>query len=180
MPDVVRAGETIQYTRTLQSYPATEGWTLTVNVRGASIANATVTVNANWRDYDVVILASATAALLPGNYQWIERVTKGAPAEVHDAATGVMTVLQNLATAAAGDGQTLNEKLLALVETRLSGRVTEDMEQWSIAGRTIARIPFKELLSIRNQLRWAVWNDANPNDAGRTVKITFPGPELRP
>lgn len=178
MPDVIRAGETIQYTRSVQDYLASDGWTLAVALRGIQIANGTVTTNANGKDFDVVFSAAMTGALAAGNYQWLERVTKAG--ESHDVGNSVLVVLQNLITAAAGDGQTLNEKLLALVETRLSGRITEDMEQFSIAGRAISRIPFEELLKIRTSLRFAVWQDANPNSLGRTVKIAFPGPELRP
>jgi len=181
MPDIIRAGQTIKYTRTITDFPADQGWTLAVYLRGAVTRDAAVSTNANGKDFDVTVPATGatgTEGMTAGNYAWIERVSKAG--EVYDFSEGTLLVLQNLATAAAGDGQSLNEKLLALVETRLSGRMTEDMEQFSIAGRAISRIPFKELMSIRNSLRWSVWQERNPGVIGRQALITFEGPEMRP
>jgi hypothetical protein len=43
--------------------------------------------------------------------------------------------------------------LITNIETVLSGRITSDLETYTIAGRSITKIPVSELLTIRSQLK---------------------------
>jgi len=42
------------------------------------------------------------------------------------------------------------QTMLAAIEAVLEGRITADIEQYSIAGRSITKIPIAELLKLRS------------------------------
>jgi hypothetical protein len=58
--------------------------------------------------------------------------------------------VQNIETAGAGDIEPLDVIILRLIEERIQGRLTDDMERYQIGGRTIDRIPVKDLLRYRD------------------------------
>jgi hypothetical protein len=44
-------------------------------------------------------------------------------------------------------------RMLTAIEAALEGRITSDMEQYSIAGRQITKIPVNELLVLRDKYK---------------------------
>lgn len=177
MPNEIRAGTTVEYTRTLTDYPAS-AHSLAVTIAGPSAAVAATVVETG-DTYSVTLDAAATAALIPGNYQWVERVTVTASGKKYDVAAGQVFVLRDLTVATAGQAQTWEEKALALVETALTGRATADMESFSIAGRAITKIPVTELRAWREWLVWAVRQQRNPGTFGVSAYAHFPE-DIRP
>jgi hypothetical protein len=148
IPDQFVAGSTVRYTRSTSDYRADQGWALTVYLLGPSTTN--VAGVATGPDYTVTFSAATTGALVAGTYQWIERVSKAG--EVYDLGSGTVVVSANPATAAAGDAQPWEEKALAVIRAKVTGRLTADQEEFSIYGRAVKRIPFRELLKIQSDL----------------------------
>jgi hypothetical protein len=122
-------------------------------------------------DHVVTLTATATGALTAGTYTYSEMVSSGSTA--YEVDRGTVAVLPKLASAVAGTVQSVNEKLLALVETALSGRLTADMESYSIGNRTINKIPVKDLLKIRGQLKAAIHFASNPTNPIGYMGVTF-------
>lgn len=56
------------------------------------------------------------------------------------------------------DETTHAERMLALIEQRLEGRITSDHESYTIEGRSLTRIPFAELREYRKYYRKEVYN----------------------
>ena len=152
LPDVIDAGTTVTYTRTLGDFPASAGWTLTLYLAGASIANAAGTPSGD--NFIVTIPAGTTANLVAGTYHWVERVTKAG--QVFDAASGTVVVRPNLATATAGDFQSWAEKTLPIVEAAIAGQLDEGMAEYQIHSRAVKLIPLEELMKLRAQLTAAL------------------------
>jgi len=169
IPVKIVAGTTVKYTRTESDYPAPT-WTLTLYLSGASATSFIAA--ANGTDHDVTITSTLSAAILPGNYKWEERVTDGT--DVYAVASGIVYFEANMASATAGSGQTYEEKTLAIIDGILSGRITKDQESYQIAGRAVSRIPFAELKRMRAELSAAVYMQRNPGRFGRPVRISFP------
>lgn len=176
MPDSFAAGTTVTYRRTVAAYPAGGVWNLTVYLSGVS--TLAKVAGQDGEEYVVTLTAAETATLGAGKYQWVERVVKSP--EVFEVASGTVVVEPNIATAAAGSMQTWEEKTLVVVEAALTGKLTADMESYSIHGRTVNKIPTRELMQIRAELKRAVNAQRNPGKLGPTVLAQFvPNEPLR-
>jgi len=154
IPASFAAGTTVKYTRTYADFPADQGWSLTLHLRGASVRDITATPTD--ASFSITIGAGAapgTADITPGEYTWEERVTKAGEVFTPPGGAGTVRVLANTATAAAGALQSQAEKDLVIVEAKISGRLTADLEDYQIAGRAVRKIPIKELYKIRDRLR---------------------------
>jgi hypothetical protein len=166
-PDRLFAGDTAKWNKTISDYPPTDGWTLTYAFRGPSNfpdQQATSSGSA----YVIVIAAAITTALAVGTYYWSARVNKAG--ETYTVARGVLTVDM----VAGGVVITHNEKMLAAINAVLEGRVTADINQYTIGTRMVTKIPFKELLHFKGVYEAKVWRDRNPGKIGVPVLVNFP------
>jgi hypothetical protein len=165
---VIDAGTSIVYTRTFDAYPASAGWALTLYLAGASIAS--VAGAANGDSWDVTLTPAATGLLAAGAYTWVERVSKAA--EAYDVERGTVTVRPDIATAGPGAFQSWEEKTLVVVEAALSGQLTSGIVNYQIHGRSVGKIPPKELMEIRAALRSTVAQQ-KIGGFGRPIGVRF-------
>jgi len=140
-PAQIIAGTTVDFRRTYADFPANDGWALTFSLAGRS--TATFTATADGADHVFALPAVETAALLPGVHRWYEQATKGAI--VKPGESGTLLIEANPAAALGGELESKNERILALLETRLEGRITEDMDAYAVDGVQVSRIPFDQL-----------------------------------
>jgi hypothetical protein len=166
-PNSIFAGDTVRFSKTISDYPATDGWALTYSFRGPSLL-ADVAATPSGSGYLVTIAASLTQVLSAGTYQWAARVTKAG--ETYTVARGVLAVVQVEGLISV----THNEKMLAAINAALEGRVVADMQSYTIGGRMVTKIPFKELLAIKGTYEAKVWRDRNPGSLGVPVAFGFP------
>lgn len=95
-PRTIEAGNYVQFTETLASYPSTS-WTMQfvlVQPGGTPVVTA-ATVSGS--SFLVTLAGGATANLTPGTYEWVEYVTNGGNRLT--ARNGTLTALPNLAVA---------------------------------------------------------------------------------
>ena len=171
-PTSLVSGTTAVVERTYSDFPTTGGWTLTLHVAGKSrLTPLAATTSGSL--YLFTLTAALTAALLKGEYQWEVRATKAG--EAYTAESGVLTIIPNIAAAEAGELQSYAEATLAIVEAALSGRLTADMESYSIAGRSVTKIPVAELRKMRAELRQELHLTANPGTFMQEVRGVFTG-----
>lgn len=152
-PPAVTAGTTLTYRRHDARYPASQGWvyTLAMRIPGYTPVAATADGDA----FVFAIPAADTAPWPAGTYAFSERVTLGD--EVHELRCGTLTVRPNLASPLVGsDGRTHNERTLALLDAAIEGRVVDGIENYSIAGRAVSKIPIKDLVELRDKYRMYV------------------------
>lgn len=100
--------------------------------------------------YMVTVAPAVTAEASPGAWVWALRVTRSMDGAAVTVATGAVTIHPN--PAHGGDRRTAARKLLDAVESVLAGRITKDVESYSIEGRALTRIPFLELRAMRAKL----------------------------
>ena len=176
VPATLRAGDTWIWKESFSEYPATEGWTPTWHFRGASA----LTWESGWavasgNTWTVTIPAGKTGRLVAGRYEWAAVLVGSATyaGREHTAATGVVLVHADLETAGEGDRQTWAEEALAAVEAVLAGRVTDDIASYAIGGRQVVKMPFAELMRVRNRLRAEVAAERRPGQIGVPVALRF-------
>jgi hypothetical protein len=152
-PSTLVAGSTWQWTRDFAAFPAAEGWALAYHLVGPAHRTTILATNTGTA-YVVAVAATETAELPAGEYAWRALATKAGA--VHPVASGRIRVLPNPATMAPGEQLTHQERMLAAVDAVLAGRVTDDVEAFTIHGRSLTHIPFKELRAYRVVLADAV------------------------
>lgn len=155
-PVTAVAGDSWLWTQTYADYPSDEGWTLSYAFRGASLLDTTAgEVSQSGTTVTVTVDASRTADLTPGTYYWTAIATGSGTyaGRVHTAGSGVCEVTRNLSLAAEGEALTWEEQTLSVVEAALTGKVTDDMASYMIAGRQVVTIPLNELRALRGSLK---------------------------
>src|SRR5258708_5758468 len=136
IPDAFEAGTTVRYSRVFTNFPANAGWTLKLFLAGP--VALTVSAAASGLGFILTLTAGQTATLtVAGMYRWSEHATDGT--DIFPAAKGSVFVTPNLATAVAGDLQTMEEKLLAAIDAVIVGKITDDVLQYSVLGRGLTQ-----------------------------------------
>lgn len=179
-------GNTWDFSTAATDFPASDGWALTLYLvpRFTSPTQARIEITSaaapDGVSHRFQRTAVQTAAYAAGQYGYVVNAVKAAEVYTLDGTywTGEVTLLPNPATAAQGaDARGHAEKVLAAIEAVIEGRATSDQEEMSIAGRSLKRIPFSDLLVIRNKYRAelasqrAADNLAAGIGAGRRVQV---------
>jgi hypothetical protein len=171
IPAKFASGETVKYERALGDFPADGGWQLTLYLAGKKAFDKQA--GANGSNFVVELLPNETSNLLPGVYNWIERVTNGQ--ETHDVASGRLLITPDLAAATDGSQQEWAEKAVELLRDSLTGRMTEEMQAMQINGRSIAMTPAKDRIVLLNYLE-ARLNGSLVGSPTRTILFKFVNP----
>jgi len=169
-PTTLTAGDTWQWTVTLPAYPPSAGWTLHYAIRGAAPVDVTATPDGA-DGYAIAVPAARSAALPGGRYPWAAFVTNAAGERV-TVREGAVTIRPNLA-GPSGDQRSHAERMLAAIEGLLQGRVTRDVESYTINGRSLVHLPIAELERLRARYAAEVRQQRRPGRFGRTIGVRF-------
>lgn len=140
----------------LASYPQSESWSLKYQLLGASARLIEPTFQTSGDDVNhwlVSVATSVTDDVTAGRYELVKYVVgSGAYAGRQETLkTFVVEVLPDPRTSADGDRQTHAEKTLAVIEAAIEGRLSKDLESYSVRGRQITKIPIRDLFRLRAQ-----------------------------
>ena len=150
IPNEVRAGDTLRWTREFTDYPASDGWALAYTLV-SSTAVATINASADGDGFDVTVTAAISAAFVPGRYTITEFVTKALERVTLNIKP--LRVLANLAGASAGtDVRSHARKMLEAIETWLETK-SPTAASFEIAGRKLQNYPLADLLKLRDRYR---------------------------
>lgn len=174
VPDHFPAGTTVKFSRSLDDFSPSDGWTYAIFLNGLTQKfNKAATVVDNI--FQIEFVPSDTASLNSGPYRYAERLTNSGTGEVYDI-TGdelVINIEPNVGSAAAGAFNTWEERTLVVVEAAINGRLTSDIQSYQIAGRSVSKIPIQELRQIRGELKAALWRQNNPGQLGIPYRVEF-------
>ena len=150
-PKYFIAGDTVEWEKSLSDYPATE-WTLTYYFWNESHDFSVVATSDN-NDYLAQITAAVSAEIDSGTYNWRAVVSQGSgeSLERHTVANGSMEVWHNPASGegAGFDSRSAVKIALDNIDAVLANRATKDQQEYSIAGRSLARTPIPDLIVLR-------------------------------
>lgn len=171
-PASITAGTTVKVSRTFSDFqPPT--WSLNVYVNGAVVLGP-IAATVDGQGFLVTLTAAQTATLTAGVYTVGEVVTDGT--DTYTASSTTITVLPNFATATAGSFQSWAEKTLAVIESVLSGRITDDIMSYQIGNRMVTKIPVDELMKYRTQLKAEVAaKKTGGGSFGAEVRVQYEG-----
>lgn len=180
-PAKLRAGETLQFTKHVPDYPATNGWQINYSLRGSASTKIDFSSTASGIDHSVAVAFAITAQWLPGIYSGVGIITDTVTAKV--IWTGQIEILPNLAAMDGGtDTRTPNRIALDNVRAALAGRASATILKSEVEGTTLERIPHAELIRLESYLAVKVRNEeiadlqAAHKPTGRTLFAHFTRP----
>ena len=163
-PAQIVAGDSLQWTKSVADFPATDGYTLTYYLVSGSTTYQ-FDAGADGADYAISVLGTVTQNWTPGSYRWTACVRKGSDRFTVDA--GRFRVLYN----PAGTGALSHaRKVLAAIEAVIESRATKDQEEFTVAGRSLKRTPLGELLKFRRKYLAEVAREEQAEDLARGTK----------
>jgi len=167
-PTSARAGDSWLWTAggSFASYPATDGWALTYELRGAqkiTLGSIAGEVTANGTGWDVVVPASRTAGFSADSCQFAAVL-----------ALPDLELLPSLVLAGAGDMVEWARTQLANVNKAIASRIAGDEpEGYTIDGEQVVRIPLEKLFALRIRFSNEINQAVNPQSFGRRVDTAF-------
>lgn len=169
------AGDTVQWTKSLSDYPASDGWALHYRIVGVEeeIPDASIAAIANASSGWDVSIPFGNSSLDAGAYRIIGWVVSGDNTQRFTVYDSTVTVLADVATVSPTDLQTPNQKILAAIDARMAGRITADQESVQIDGTSLVRIPIKDLATLRGVYAAKVWRDLNPGRSNPSHELRF-------
>lgn len=160
------AGDTLELSLSYTGYTASE-WSIWVALRGNAAAidikdgETGVTVAVVNGKYEITVTPAATELYTPGAYSYVVYLYKtevdGEETVIVDRKTvdtGAITILADYgAMTSASDARSHVKKVLDAIEAVIEKRASKEQQSYSIAGRSLSRIPLDELLKLRDRYR---------------------------
>jgi len=129
--------------------------------------------------YYLFTVDSATSAeFLPGYYHWQLEITQTSSGNRIVVDQGDFNALPDLDDNQA-DPRIHAEKMITKIETILEGKADSDVSNYSIAGRSLTKMTFEELLEARDRYRRELVQHENKErlkrgkSGGSTIKVKF-------
>lgn len=173
-PESIVAGSYVAWQRALDLsnslYSVAYRLTPTTGGTALTLAGTTVDGGAVWT---FLALSAVTSAWREGDYRWDIVVTRLSDSETALTETGVLHVFASTA-----DRRTHAEIMLAKIESLLSGRADDDIDNYSIKNRSISKMPVKDLIEWRDYYRAEIGRTGGSSSgAGRpknnTVRVRW-------
>ena len=168
-PSQVIAGDSWRWkVADLSEYPQSEGWSLKYDLLGVS---QTLTITPVWQSsgddanhWLATVATTESDALDSGSYTLVLRVIGSGDYDgreetidnvTHEAVRAGASpwhvqVAQDPRTAVAGDYQSFAELNIEIIEAAIHGRLTKDMQSYSVGGRSITKIDIETLHRLRH------------------------------
>jgi hypothetical protein len=180
-PDAMQVGDRWAWRRAdlAATYdPASYTLSYVARMEGSGATSFTVTATGASTEYRVEVASATTAAYRAGTYRWTAYITRASDSERIEVGTGTWTIHPNRGSSSA-DPRSAAKVMLDKIESILSGRADADVSSYSIAGRSLSKIPIPELISWRDSYKRDVVKEQQAEriaagiGSGRKVTVRF-------
>lgn len=183
-PSEVVVGDYLQWKRSdvAQDYPTSEGYTAEYVARitgGGSFEIKLQQAAGSTDDYYLFQIGSATTeSFLPGLYHWQLEITQTSSGNRIVVDIGDFTAIPDMDSNQA-DPRIHAEVMVDKIETILVGKADSDVASYSIAGRSLTKLSFSELIEARDYYKREVVRHTNAEllkrgkSNGSTIKVRF-------
>jgi len=154
-PDVIIAGDLLQWKRTdlgVDYPPASYTLKYSARLAGTGTTEIEITASASGSDFLVSVPSATSAVYVTGTYYWQAYITRNSDSARILVATGQWTVVSNRDTDAS-DPRSHAKIMLDKIESVLENRADADVQNYSIAGRSITKMTPDELINWRAYYR---------------------------
>lgn len=183
-PEKIVAGDFAQWKRSdiASSYPTSDGYTAeyVVRVVGGGLSEFKIAQSGDSTDsfYAFVVSSSASSSYEPGSYRWQLEITQTSSSNRIVVDSGYFEVVADLDNSSS-DQRTHAEIMVAKIETMLQGKADSDVSSYSVAGRSLTKLSFSELVEARDYYLREVVKHKNEELSrrgkanGSTIKVRF-------
>jgi hypothetical protein len=163
----ILAGDTYSVVFTT-SYSSADGYSASLKLTGpsGSPSKFNFAANANTNSatsYDIRISPSVSANLAPGLYAYA--VVVASNTDSYTVETGNVTVAARADLSVNSDLRTHNVRVYDAICALIEGRATSDVASYTIAGRSLNKIPLRELLELKSH-----YSDLIRQEQGKSQK----------
>ena len=180
-PEVVVVGDFIQWRRVDlgSDYPNTDfTMTYVARITAGGATEIQLTGTAYNADYLFTADSETSAAFVPGFYHWQLEAVRNSDSNRIVIDRGFFTAVPDL-DVNGSDPRTHAEIMLAKIKSLLEGKADADVANYSIAGRSLTKLSFDELIKARDyyqeeynkEVRHQRISKGQPT--GATVKVRF-------
>jgi len=180
-PTEIVVGDFIQWKRSdlVNDYP-TASYTATyvARISGGGASEITLTGTGQTTHYLFSVSSAISADFLPGHYYWQLEIVRNSDSERIVVDRGEFYAIADL-DVNQSDPRSHAEIMVDKIESLLSGKADADVSSYSVAGRSLTKLTFSELLEARNYFQAEVAKEKARLDskAGRTgtatIKVRF-------
>jgi len=180
-PEVVSPGDFIQWKRTDLGGdypPASYTATYVARITGGGSTEIQVTGTASGSDYLFTVSSATSTDFTPGLYHWQLEIKRNSDNNRIVVDRGYFTCIPDLDNNGA-DPRTHAEIMVAKIESILSGKADSDVSSYSIAGRSLSKMSFRELTDARDYYRKEYQREViaerirKGQGTGATVQVRF-------
>lgn len=180
-PETVVVGDFIQWKRTdLGSDYPNNLYTATyvARITGGGANEIVLTGTASGADYLFTVASEDSADFAPGYYHWQLEILRNSDSNRIVVDRGVFTAIVDL-DVNQSDPRTHAEIMVSKIESLLSGKADADVSSYSIAGRSLTKLSFSELVEARDYYKREYQKEViaerirRGKSTGATVKVRF-------
>jgi hypothetical protein len=180
-PVTVVVGDFIQWKRTDlgTDYPNNlYTATYVARITGGGANEITLTGTASGEDYLFTVESADSADFAPGYYHWQLEIVRNSDSNRIVVDRGVFTAIVDL-DVNQSDPRTHAEIMISKIESLLSGKADADVSSYSIAGRSLTKLSFSELVEARDYYKREYQKEViaerirRGKSTGATVKVRF-------
>ena len=181
-PDILIAGDTATWRRTLGKYPASDGWVISYALAQQKTGlQIKIPGTADGDDHLVNVPAAQTAAWSDGDYAGAGYCTNAATGDRFTIWRGTITVAPDLAGEDPGDPRTHGRRVLDSINAVLEGRASQEVLEMTIEGTVLRKATVADLLLLRDRYVVIVRKEedrqkiASGRRTGRRILTRFKG-----
>lgn len=183
-PSELVVGDFIQWKRSdlSEDYPTLSGYTAeyVARITSGSFDEIKIPQSASSTNdyYLFTVGSSASSAFLPGIYRWQLEVVQTSSGNRIVVDSGSFSAIADMDNSQS-DPRIHAEIMVAKIETILQGKADSDVASYSVAGRSLTKLSFQELLDAREYYKREVNNHKNKEllkrgkSGGATIKVRF-------
>jgi len=179
-PNEIIAGDLLQFkiTNLVTDYdPSLYTLTYTARISGQQDEIQFSATNDS-SSYLISVPGSTTSSWSPGEYNWQQEIIRNSDSARITLKRGEFKVIADLDNNAV-DNRSHSQIMVNKIESLLQGKADSDVSTYSVAGRSLTKLSFQELLDARNFYKSEVIKEKSQLDAknGRkgsaTVQVRF-------
>ena len=143
-PSQITAGDSLAWSLALSDYLPANGWALSYALTGPSTQR--IDASAAGAGFAVAVASTVTAAWAPGSYLLTALASNG-----DQRVTLCSRALEVLPNPLVGAPSTHASRALTLIEAAMEGRIPRGLEETTIDGQMISRIPMSQLFDLHEK-----------------------------
>lgn len=181
IPDSFVLGDYVIFKRTdlgSDYPPASYTATLVARIATGNSTEFQVQATASGSDFLFTISSATTAGYTAGDYHWQLEIVQNSSSNRIVVDHGLLTVKGDLDINGT-DPRSHADVMVAKIESILSGKADADVSSYSVAGRSLTKLSFQELLDARDYYQREVNKERvadrinKGENTGSTVKVRF-------